>query len=56
MKHFYNYILIRNVGSQTDETTAEKLIRLVKENSEIEHVYCTASHNEALDLVKVKKK
>ena len=48
-----NCVLVKKRRSNPDETTAKTLTRLLKPNDDIEHVSCTASYNEELDLVKV---
>ena len=48
-----NCVLVKKRRSNPDETTAKTLTRLLKPNDDIEHVSCTSSYNEELDLVKV---
>ena len=50
-----NCVLVRKHGPNSDETTAETLIRFLTINDDIEHVIYVVSHNEDFDLVKVHK-
>ena len=54
-KSLRSCVLVRNPGTMPEETTAETLLRILKSNDDAERASYTASCNEVLDLVKVRK-